>query len=106
MDADHAFYVAVAGMAIASYACRVGGFLLMGLIPITPRLEAGLRAMPIGIMTGIVAPSVVAGRPPEIAGLLVTAAVMKLTGSDLAAALAGSATVAAARWWLRLSSGA
>lgn len=100
MDAEATFYLAVAGMAIASYACRVAGFLLMGYVPITPRLEAALRAMPIGVMAGIVAPSIASGRPPEIAGLLAVAAVMKLTGSDIAAAVAGSAVVALGRWLL------
>jgi uncharacterized membrane protein len=97
MDAELAFYVAVAGMAVASYACRVAGYLLMGWVPITPRVEAALRAMPIGVMTGIVAPSVAAGRPPEIAGLLATALIMKFTGKDVVAALAGAAVVAVVR---------
>lgn len=97
MDAEHGFYLAVLGMAVASYACRVGGFLLMGWLTITPRLEAALRAMPIGVMVGIVAPSVAAGRPPEIAGLLTVAVVMKLTRSDIAAAVAGAAVVAIGR---------
>ena len=97
MAAENGFYLAVLGMAVASYACRVGGFLLMGWVPITPRLEAALRAMPIGVMTGIVAPYVAAGRPPEIAGLAAVAVVMKLTRNDLAAALAGAAVVALGR---------
>ncbi len=97
MDADLTFYVAVAGMAAASYACRVAGYLLMGWVPITPRVEAALRAMPIGVMTGIVAPSVAAGRPPEIAGLVVVALLMRLTGQDVLAAVGGAATVALGR---------
>ena len=100
MDADAAFYLALAGMAAASYACRLAGFLLMGWLTITPRLEAGLRAMPIGVMAGIAAPSVASGRPAEIAGLLTVGVVMKLTGSDIAAAVAGSAVVAVLRWLL------
>jgi uncharacterized membrane protein len=100
MGADTTFYLAVVGMAVASYACRVGGFLLMGYLTITPRLEAALRAMPIGVMAGIVAPSVAAGRPPEIAGLLAVALVMKLTRSDIAAAVAGAAVVAVSRRWM------
>ena len=100
MDADLTFYVAVAGMAAASYACRVTGYLLMRFVPITPRVQAALHAMPIGVMTGIVAPSIAAGRPPELAGLVVVALAMKLTGKDVVAALAGAATVAAMRWML------
>lgn len=100
MDADLAFYVALAGMAAASYACRLAGFLLMGWIPITPRVEAALRAMPIGVMTGIVAPSVAAGKPAELAGLVVVALLIKLTGRDVVAAMGGAAAVAIVRWLL------
>lgn len=100
MDADLAFYVALAGMAAASYACRLAGFLLMGWISITPRVEAALRAMPIGVMTGIVAPSVAAGKPAELAGLVVVALLIKLTGRDVVAAIGGAAAVAIVRWLL------
>ena len=97
MDADISFYLALLGMAVASYACRVGGFLLMGWLTITPRLEAARRASPVGVMVGIVAPYVAAGRPPEIAGLVTVAVVMKLTRSDIVAAVAGAAVVAIGR---------
>lgn len=100
MAGDMTFYLALLGMALASYACRAAGYVLMGWLPITPRLESALRAMPIGVMTGIVAPSIAAGRPPELAGLLMVGVVMKLTGSDIAAAVAGAAAVAAGRWLL------
>lgn len=99
MDADLVFYVALAGMAAASYACRLAGFVLMGWIPITPRLQAALRAMPIGVMTGIVAPSVAAGKPAELTGLVVVAVLVKLTRRDVVAALGGAAAVALVRWF-------
>jgi uncharacterized membrane protein len=97
MGGDHSFSVALAAMAAASYGCRIAGYLLMGWLPITPRLEAGLRAMPIGVMTGIVMPSVLAGKPAEIAGLVVVFLLMKLTGKDVIAALGGALAVAAVR---------
>ena len=100
MGAENGFYFALLGMALASYACRVGGFLLMGWVTITPRLEAALRAMPIGVMTGIVAPYVAAGRAAEIAGLVAGGGGTKLTRSDIAAAVAGAAVVALARRWI------
>jgi hypothetical protein len=48
-------------------------------------------------MIGIVMPSVLAGRLPELAGLVVVFAVMKATGKDVVAALAGAGAVAACR---------
>jgi uncharacterized membrane protein len=97
MDVDGAFLIAMAAMAVASYACRVAGFLLMGYVPITPKLEAALKSIPLGVMIGIVAPSVATGRVPEVAGLLAVGLVMKLLRNDLAAALSGAGTVAALR---------
>ena len=97
MDAEHGFYLALLAMACASYACRVAGYLLMGYITITPRLEAALRAIPLGVMTGIVAPAATSGRIPELAGLAAVAALMRLTGKDVVAAMGGAAVVGAAR---------
>jgi uncharacterized membrane protein len=48
-------------------------------------------------MIGIVAPVAANGSLPEIAGVMVTAVVMRATGRDLLAALAGVAVVAAGR---------
>lgn len=91
------FVWALLAMAAASFACRAGGFALMRFVTVTPRLEAGLRAVPIGVMLGIVAPVAAKGSLPELAGLAAVLAVMKVTGSDLAAALSGVAMVALLR---------
>ncbi len=69
----------------------------MGYVTITPRLQAALKAIPLGVMIGIVMPSAAAGRTPELVGLAVVGAVMKIAKNDLAAALAGSAAVAICR---------
>jgi uncharacterized membrane protein len=100
MDVDSTFLVAMAAMACASYACRVAGFLLMAYVPETPRIQAALKSIPLGVMIGIVAPTIAAGRLPEIAGLAVVGVVMKLGRNDLAAALAGAGTVAVLRAWI------
>ena len=97
MSAEGGFWIALVALALASYACRVAGFLLMGLVTITPRIEAALRATPLGVMIGIVMPSAASGRLPEVAGLVVVLGLMKLTGRDLVAALCGAAAVALCR---------
>jgi uncharacterized membrane protein len=97
MDADTGFWLALAALALASYACRLAGYLLMGLVTITPRLEAALKATPLGVMIGIVMPSAASGKLPELAGLVVVAVVMKFARNDLLAAVGGAATVAACR---------
>ena len=98
MDVDGRFLVAITAMAAASYACRVAGYLLMNWVPVTPRVQGALKAIPLGVMIGIVMPSVLAGRIPEWIGLAVVFAVMKATGKDVVAALAGAGAVAVCRW--------
>lgn len=91
------FSVLLLVMAIASFACRAGGFWLMRFVTITPRLEAALKATPLAVMIGIVAPAAASGRPPELLGIAVTAILMRLTGNDLLAALAGVGALAGLR---------
>src|SRR5689334_15378431 len=97
MKLDPHFLLAIAAMAGASYSCRIAGYLLMGYIPITPRVQAALKAIPLGVMIGIVMPSAAAGRVPELLGLAVVGVAMKVAKNDLAAALAGSVAVAIGR---------
>jgi uncharacterized membrane protein len=98
LDVDTHFLLAIAAMAVASYACRIAGYLLMAYVPITERVQAALKAIPLGVMIGIVMPSVLAGKVPEMVGLAVVFAVMKGTGKDVVAALAGAGAVAVCRW--------
>lgn len=69
----------------------------MRFVPITPRVEAGLAAIPIAVMAGIMAPAIVRGGLSESAGMIATIAVVKFGGNDLLAIIAGLATVAAFR---------
>lgn len=100
MAVESTFLLALLGMAMASFACRIGGFLLMGYVTITPRVEAALKAIPLSVMVGIVTPAATSGKLPELLALLAVGLVMKLVRNDLAAAVAGAATVAIARWAL------
>lgn len=52
---------AILGMALAAYATRAGGLWLMGLVKLSPRMEAWLRALPGAVMVALVAPEVVSG---------------------------------------------
>jgi uncharacterized membrane protein len=91
------FWVVLGALAAASLVCRFGGFWLMRYVPITPRLEAALKATPLAVMAGIVAPSVIQGSWPEWLGLAATACVMRIGGNDLVAAVVGVAVVAVVR---------
>lgn len=93
---DNALFV-IAVKALAAAICRFSGFWLMRFVPITPRVQAGLAAIPIAVMAGIMAPAIVRGGLPESAGMLATIGAVKLGGNDLVAIVAGLATVALLR---------
>lgn len=90
-------------LAAASFVCRAGGFWLMRFVTVTPKLKAALGAAPLAVMIGITAPAAVRGEWPEWLGLGVIVVVMRLTRSDLVAALAGVATVALGRALVRMA---
>ncbi|WP_164107502.1 AzlD family protein, partial [Serratia marcescens] len=97
MSVDTAFLPLLLAMALASFACRASGFWLMRFIPVTPRLEAALKATPVAVMAGIVVPVAMRGQPGELVALGMVGLAMRLTGNDLVAALAGVVTLAAWR---------
>ncbi len=101
MTVEFDFFIALIALGLASFACRVAGFVLMGYVRITPRIEAGLKAVPLAVMIGIVTPAVAAGRLPEIVALVVVGAIARVTGNDVIAAVAGAAVVAGMRWALK-----
>jgi uncharacterized membrane protein len=84
-------------VALAAFVCRAGGFWLMRFVSVTPRVDAALKAAPLGVMIGIVIPAALRGAIPEWLGLVVALLVMRLLRRDLVAALAGVATVAVMR---------
>lgn len=85
-------------MAAAALLCRVAGFTLMRLVPVSPRLEAALRATPLAVMAGIAALAVQAGGLAEALALGAVVALTVVLGSDVAAALLGVVIVAVLRW--------
>ncbi len=91
------FLVFVLIIGTAALACRLGGFWMMRFVTITPRVEAALRATPLAVMVGLVAPAAIKGGIVEAVALLATAATMKLTGSDLISAVVGVVVVAGGR---------
>ena len=84
-------------LGLATYACRAAGYWLMGLVNATPRVEAALKAAPLAVMLGIVAPAAMRGSMAKAAGLATTAAMMFLRRNDLLAALVGLVVVATLR---------
>jgi uncharacterized membrane protein len=89
--------LAIAVMTVAAALCRLSGFWFMGLIPITPRVEAALGAIPLAVMIGIMLPAVIKGGIAEALGLIAVFAAVRLKTNDLVATLAGLVVVALVR---------
>jgi uncharacterized membrane protein len=89
--------VAILVMGLASYACRIGGFLLMRYVAVTPRVEAWLEAIPIALIGAILGPVAANGGMPEWLGLAAAIGMMKVTGNDFLSATAAVVVVAGTR---------
>jgi uncharacterized membrane protein len=88
---------AIAVMTFAAALCRLSGFWFMAMIPITPRIEAALGAIPLAVMIGIMVPAVIKGGVAEALGLIAVFAAVRLKLNDLVATLTGLAVVAVVR---------
>jgi uncharacterized membrane protein len=97
MGVDTSALLTIVGMALVTYLTRMGGLWLMGRVALTPRLEAGLRAVPGAVIISILAPSALAAGPAELCAGLATVLVMLRTRNLLLALVAGVAMV----WALR-----
>jgi uncharacterized membrane protein len=95
--------VVIVAMAVATYATRAGGFLLMRWVRLTPRVEAWIRHIPGAVIISLVAPAALTRGPAEALAVIVTAVVMVATKNELAAMSAGIAAVAGARAFLVLA---
>jgi uncharacterized membrane protein len=91
------FAILLLVMAAAAFLCRVAGFTLMRLVPVSPRIEAALRATPLAVMAGIAVLALQSGGLAEALALTAVVGLTVLIGSDVAAALLGVVIVAALR---------
>jgi uncharacterized membrane protein len=85
-------------MAAAALVCRIAGFTLMRFVPVSPRVEAALRATPLAVMAGITALTLQQGGLAEGMALASVAGLTLVLRSDVAAALLGVVVVAGLRW--------
>lgn len=96
MPAD-SLMILLFGMGLAAYACRALGFMAMRFIPLNPKLDAALRATPLGVMTGIITLAALNGGLKEWIAAGTAMGVMALTGKDMIASLAGIIVLALMR---------
>lgn len=86
---------AILAMALATYATRISGFLVGHWLPTTGPVRRAFDALPVAVLTALIAPVVLSGRA-ELAGALVTVA-LSLRLPMLAALAGGIVTVALMR---------
>jgi uncharacterized membrane protein len=60
------------GMMAVTYASRAGGYWLIRRFAVGGRLKAGLEAVPLAVLTALIAPTVLATGPAETLAALVT----------------------------------
>jgi uncharacterized membrane protein len=60
------------GMMAVTYVSRAGGFWLVRRFPVEGRLKAGLEAVPLAVLTALIAPTVLATGPAETLAALIT----------------------------------
>ncbi|RYI11982.1 MAG: branched-chain amino acid ABC transporter [Acetobacteraceae bacterium] len=92
------FPILLVVMAGAAFLCRMAGFTLMRFVPVSPRVEAALRATPLAVMAGITALAVQAGGVAEGLALASVVGLTLALRSDVAAAMLGVVVVAVLRW--------
>lgn len=85
--------LAIALMAVVTYACRAGGYWLMGRVSMSPRVEIGLTYLPGAVLVSLVAPAMAEEGIPGVCAVAVTAMAMRRTNNLLIAMVAGIGTV-------------
>lgn len=69
----------ILGMAVATYASRIGGLWIMTRVPLTGRVSAFLNALSGSVLVALVAPAALHGDTAAKLALAVTLGVMALT---------------------------
>ena len=81
MGFDHITLLAIAFMALATYATRAGGLWLANRFDLSERAGAWLDAIPGAILVSLVAPTVLTGGPAEALAAVAVVVVAVRTGS-------------------------
>ncbi len=96
-SADGLFVAAVFAMTAVTYGLRMGGFWLMGRLPLTARVRRGLEALPGAIIISTILPITLQGGLVVCLALAVTILVQMRVGKDYIAVLCGAVFAAGLR---------
>jgi uncharacterized membrane protein len=99
MHANAEVLLVILGMALVTYATRIGGLLLVSRIQLGRRSEAVLRLLPGTILVAIVAPTVLNGGLAELVAAVAAVLVAARSKSLPLAMAAGVLVVVVLRQW-------
>jgi uncharacterized membrane protein len=97
---DTTTVLAILGMALATFATRYGGLLLLSGFTIRGRLKAALDAVPPAILTAVIAPTMLTTGVAEALASCITIAAAALKLPLIAVVVIGVLSVVMLRWAL------
>lgn len=100
MDAELWRYLAILSVAVVLYGTRIVGAEMMAFCPMTPRIEAVLKAMANAVLIAIVASELAHGGMRESVAVLSAVLAMLLFRNALVAMSAGALSAATYGWLL------
>jgi uncharacterized membrane protein len=89
--------LAIAGMTLVTFLCRIAGVVVMSRVRITPRIERGLRALPGSIILATILPVVIDNGWPAMIALVAAITAMAVTRIDIVGLVTGLGTLAVIR---------
>ncbi len=89
--------LAIAGMTLVTFLCRIAGVVVMSRVRITPRIERGLRALPGSIILATILPTVIDNGWPAMLALAAAIVAMAVTRIDIVGLVTGLGTLAVIR---------
>ncbi len=92
MGLEGATVAAIAAMAVATYACRAGGYWLLRRLHPSRFIRAMLAALPGALFIAFVVPALAAGGAMQWAGAAATLAMVAATGNVALGIIAGTGT--------------
>lgn len=98
MSIDALTLLAIAGMAVATYATRVAGLFLMQLVSVRGRVKAAFDALPPAILMAVIAPTILTTGIAETLAAIITAIAAILRAPMIVTIIVGVASVVVLRW--------
>ncbi len=90
-------WIAIVVMTVVTVASRLGGYWLMGYVPVTPRIRRMLDALPGSIIIAAIAPVVLNGGAVVIFAIAAAIGVTVIKRNDFLAVMTGMGVAALAR---------